>query len=646
MHQNRITLQAFIVFLLLAISPLVFPFAAKAKERIIAFDVTAEVQEDSSLFITERIRVMIEHNAIKHGIYRVLPTSRKAEKGLGSSHSYDFTSITLNGKTAPYAKASHSGNIAVAIGSEKVKAPLGEHTYEIRYSVTSHVLFFKDRDEIYLNVTGNDWKLPIDSASFTLILPGGAEKILKTDAFTGQRGESGSDFVMEGKNIFRTTRPFAVGEGLTVAVAWEKGIVSQPNYIRIDWVADNREACVLGLLALPFLYFLIFRSRLNPKPKQAVIPLFSPPEGMSPGYVAALKDKTDTGRFLHADIMGAAVNGFLRVDAKSKKNIVLHRLAPEKKPKAWITQYCTRTVTWLCTPENPCDLRTRKGKIQAGTAHDFLESMYTKLQKDCWRGATLIRLGGWLLVATLACLMSLVVDYPEIAGEDRLNYPIVVALLYALGSCGFLMFRMARKKRRLLFYRVLLYMSAPVMLILGVGGIFGQMEADGFWASRHIMLFFVTAFFMGRLPNPARTPQSMEQYAQILGLEMYIRAAEKHRLAMINAPEDTVEKYEELLPYAIALNCADAWQKRFEKLLKDVNYSPDWVEHKLFGDDDALAAVNVATRSTAMSVAIAACVAANDSASRVTVSSGFSSSDSSSGGSSGGGSGGGGGGGW
>ena len=624
-----------------------FPFTALAEERIISFDVTAELREDSSLLITERIHVNIEHKAIKHGIYRVLPMSQNLEKGMYRSHSYNFTSVTLDGEEAPYAKAAHSGNIGVAIGDHKIKAPLGKHIYEIQYSVTNHVLFFDDQDEIYFNVTGNNWKLPIDNISFTFIVPGGVENILETSAATGAFGETGSDFVMEGKNVFRTTRPFAVGEGLTVAISWKKGLASHPNDIRVDWIADNREASFLALFGILALYYLVNKRRLKDKINHPVIPIFYVPKGMSPGYAAALKDRNDTGRFMHADLMGAAVNGFLRVEVQGKKNIVLHRQEPQKKPEVWVRNYCIDLVGCLFSPDDVCDLRTKEGKIRAGITHDLLERIYKKQQREFWQNNLLIKAIGWAIMTTLACAISMVVDYPKIVGVDKINYLIAVFMAYCSTGAGLFFWHAAKKKRRRMLSKIgMAVFAAAPLVAFGIGIMCTQMGGDTFLSGSHLALFFATASCMKRLPNPSRTQKAAKEYAQILGLEMYIKAAEEHRLAMINAPEDTIEKYEEMLPYAIALDCAEAWQKRFDKLLKDVDYEPKWVRDDMLRTRDV---VKIITTHTAMSVALAACVAANDSENRSIARSGLGSGGGSSGGSSsssGGGSGGGGGGGW
>ena len=629
--------------LLLAVSAPAFMRTAWARESILAFDVTAQVLPDASLRVTERIRVNIEHKQIKHGIYRVLPTSWNMAGNKRRSHSHTFESVTFDGEPSPRTKTTLSDTVALIIGDEKVMAPLGEHVYEIRYLTTNHVLFVPDRDEIFFNVTGNDWKLPIDEASFTLLAPGGAGSILETTAFTGPRGAKGRDFVMEAKNVFRTTRPLAVGEGLSVAVAWKMGLVARPHTPWADWLNNNREACALAVVGLIVLHFFFCRHRMRERPAP-VIPLFSPPEGMSPGYAAALKDILNTKRMLHADMMGAAVNGFIRLDMRDANNIVIHSARPEKTAREWITRYCQTVADALTWPHDPCDLTTRKGRIQVGKAVAMLGLVYKKQQKTMWRNNLPLKFGAWLGTFALACCVSLVVDDPEASGESQWEYITNLVLFYVCTSAGLLALSAAQHKSITRAVRMLCAVCAPGLCLLGSCLVWAQMEGSGFWMFCQHAWLYLMAFLVRRLPNLSRTPEAMPEYTRILGLEMYIRTAEQHRLATLNAPEDTVVRYEEILPYAVALDCADAWQQRFDPLLRAADYAPEWVDKTaLTAYNDYSSVVGAMTASTAMSTALAACVAANRDAGLSSGGSGFSSD---SGSSSGGGSGGGGGGGW
>lgn len=72
------------------------------------------------------------------------------------------------------------------MGDKDVRISPGVHTYKLTYRVGRELGFFEDHDELYWNVTGNEWAFPIDSASATVLLPKGvAAKKIRHHAFTG-----------------------------------------------------------------------------------------------------------------------------------------------------------------------------------------------------------------------------------------------------------------------------------------------------------------------------------------------------------------------------------------------------------------------------------------------------------------------------
>jgi uncharacterized membrane protein len=72
---------------------------------------------------------------------------------------------------------------------------------------------------------------------------------------------------------------------------------------------------------------------------------------------------------------------------------------------------------------------------------------------------------------------------------------------------------------------------------------------------------------------PSRTKKGSEARDHILGLKLYMNAAEKDRIAFHNAPEKTPERFEKLLPFAMALGVEKAWAKQFEGIY---NQNPGW----------------------------------------------------------------------
>jgi uncharacterized membrane protein YgcG len=130
------------------------------------------------------------------------------------------------------------------------------------------------------------------------------------------------------------------------------------------------------------------------------------------------------------------------------------------------------------------------------------------------------------------------------------------------------------------------------------------------------------------------------------GLEMYIKVAEKERLAMLQSPESAekvdikdptkpaqlVKLYERVLPYAVLFRQEKEWSKRLGDYYTQTNSSPDW-----YSGNTAFNAVVFGSMMSNFSTAVSTTSASASSSS---------SGGSSGGGSSGGGGGGGGGGGW
>ncbi len=121
---------------------------------------------------------------------------------------------------------------------------------------------------------------------------------------------------------------------------------------------------------------------------------------------------------------------------------------------------------------------------------------------------------------------------------------------------------------------------------------------------------------------------------------MYLSVAEKDRLNLMHEPELTAERFEKLLPYAIALGVENEWGQKFENALKrsmeeTKKYRPAWYT----GTGAGPAAFSLSNFTSTMGSSFSSAISSASTAAG-------SSSGSGGGGSSGGGGGGGGGGGW
>lgn len=122
--------------------------------------------------------------------------------------------------------------------------------------------FFDDHDELYWNVTGDGWKAPILSVSARVSLVSLREsRSLPSGCYTGVAGSTESECVSETMNnsgIFTSRRILQPGEGFTIALGWDKGIVAAPSsWKRFLWEVDLKENWVF---LLPCGIFLHVRS--------------------------------------------------------------------------------------------------------------------------------------------------------------------------------------------------------------------------------------------------------------------------------------------------------------------------------------------------------------------------------------------------
>lgn len=643
--------------------------AASSPERITSFDVDLTVNPDSTVTILERIQVAVQGNRIKKGIVRIIPIDHRTADG--GVHRTDITllSTTLDGKPVPNAVKRSGGNFSLVLGDVAVTLTHGIHTYEIRYKASGHIRFLEDRDAIYYNVTGNFWELDIDEASFRAHLPEGA-KVVASNAYTGKKGESGADFTKDGDLFFLTTRPLAQGEGLTAAVDWSKGVVTpppsppppspstptprEPPSEWETWVNENRDLSLWGFAVAVLGYFgpawLIFGRR---KRRGTVIPLFYPPKDMDPGEAAALKQGEAGSVCFGADVVQLAVKGHVKIASLTMGfNLVETEPPPEKNEETKLSSGLAALKRDLFaggTKNDAGEVTVNSGRDRSivADAYNYSQARYKSFIEYMFdKNYGISTLGIVLFCMYTLAIVSARWYFVSIEKEEEVRRASSLAFLVVVGG-GISLLSLIMLKGNLIHPNKALFriIGGGIAFLVGLANVAPCLEGD------YVVVFLlgaaaIAAFFLYLMPR--RTRECEEKMTEIEGLEMYVKAAEEDRLAIVNAPEDTVEQYERLLPYAIALGCADAWEQRFAAVLEKVNYRPVWAGAEL-RNDRGFYSRRLGDVGASASRAAAEAIRQAELASRAATKSGggwWSGGGGSGGGSSGGGSGGGGGGGW
>ncbi len=134
----------------------------------------------------------VAFNGDYHGIYRDIPIEYPGPHGSNYELFLKVTGVTdALGHKLKYDSSVQNGyrhlKIYIPDAADSTK------TVEIDYTVSNGVRWFDGYDELYWNVTGNDWPVPIDSAMAIIVFPPNAVGNLRAQAFTGGYGSQAQD---------------------------------------------------------------------------------------------------------------------------------------------------------------------------------------------------------------------------------------------------------------------------------------------------------------------------------------------------------------------------------------------------------------------------------------------------------------------
>lgn len=311
-----------------------------AVERITDFHSDIRIARSGELAVTERFTVQVEGAQVKRGILRDFPTDYRDSAGNKVNVPFSVQRVTRNGQPEPYALERLQNGFRVRIGDANVMLPHGAHIYEIAYRTARQLGFYDEHDELYWNVNGNGWTLPFERITAEVHLPQAiAASLLRAEAYTGlqgARGRSYASFVRDGGAAFRSTRAFQPREGMTIVVAFPKGLVEQPTRAqRIKWFLNDNRAVAVGIAgALLVFLFLYWRWRLVGRDPRAGprFPRYEPPPGIGPAGTRYLhKMGFDAGCF-GAALLGLGERGILRIRQGGES----YGLERTGTPPAWL----------------------------------------------------------------------------------------------------------------------------------------------------------------------------------------------------------------------------------------------------------------------------------------------------------------------
>lgn len=522
---------------------LTFSLPVSAAEVIKDFHADIRVQTDGSVIVTESITVNREGRQIKRGIYRDLPKTKGVH--------YSVLSVKRDGQKEPYFTENTGRFYRINTGNENYLPRNGLYTFEIRYQARNVILDFKDYDEIYWNVTGNEWAFPIERASAKVFPPEGAKEIQHASyvGFSGSKTPAGYNpetgvFSVSGLNK---------GQGMTVAVGFDKGFVTATRAPAFPLEKGIKYAVLILAAYLLMTWHLFGR---DPE-KDAVMPRFRGLPDLTPaqaGWIYAYGHNAPD--CVTAAFLQGGISGFLKIEGTDDLRITKLRPAKAGEEKV-IERYLTMPVT-LTKKYNP------SMKMFMNGFKTFLEN---KAGEKYFTANTRWLVFGCLLMLALTaglCYLANALPLAAVIGFYLIFFIPAGKGLISVFSTGKFSFSS-------LFVLIFIGIHFSVMAF----GITSDMPDAG-----PVFLFYVLSclaliIYSFLIIQPTR--KGMEVITHLDGIKMFLKAVEP------TLPEEVdFNKMEALLPYAVLFGLEKEWSKKMKQIVAGASYRPDWYGGRAF----------------------------------------------------------------
>ena len=304
------------------------------------------LRSDATLEVTETIAVLNRPGGpIDRCFTRALPATvalrRSAASYTTAWPSYDVTSVLQDGAPVPYSiDRDRAGDLTLCVGGD-APVPAGGRTFTLQYTTDDRLIDLHNHDRLFFDVVGPELTahLPIRRASAAVRLPTGANTV-RADGFAGLPKRKYftaeiSETVIGDVVHYAVTRPLERDMGFAVAISLPKGFAQASLWRQVRRL-DRAEGRILSsVFVLAFgqlaalLYFLWAWHRVGRDPRKgAVVPVYEPPDGISPAlmrYLVARRrvdDRTVAATLVRMAHCGALViqerEGLYRIQRNSQ----------------------------------------------------------------------------------------------------------------------------------------------------------------------------------------------------------------------------------------------------------------------------------------------------------------------------------------
>ncbi len=440
----------------------------------------------------------------RHGLFRRIPVQYTKADGKKFTVPLSVQSVMRNGSTEPYKAYREGADMVIKIGDPSTEID-GPFVYEISYEVKRAVIYGASVDEVYWNVTGTDWDVPIPDASATMSFAGIAAKDFAVDCYTGREGSKAQDCVSkkeDGKVTVTAT------DYLTLSARFPKGFVHLPTSFErcAWWWADSWPSFfwLLPLLAFFGLLRYWWMHGKDAKGRGTIVPEYDTPDGLRPAEAGMVIDTKVYDREVAATLVDFAVRGYMQIIEKEEKTFGL---------------FSKRVYTLQKKKEIGTDMRPYEQTI--------FSALFASGDKK-----TMEAVDGNMATAIAAArnwLYQDLVTRGYFSTNPRTAGAVTLGIGIAFGLLGW-------------------------FLGIAVGSQTGN-------AAVLISCLLTAVIFICFSPfMKQRTKKGALVLDQVKGFKLFLETAERYRLQW----QEREGIFEKFLPYAIAFGVTEKWAKAFE----------------------------------------------------------------------------------
>jgi Predicted membrane protein (DUF2207) len=510
---------------------------AAGGEQITSYGVDLMLKRDGSMHVQETINYDFGPNG-HHGITRQIPVEFTYDHK--RNREYPIDNIKISSPTgAPTDLHKEIGAVALLrIGDPNKGDVTGNQTYVIGYDVKGVVNSFADHQELYWNAIGNEWTVPIVTATVKVEGPAPVQKVACFEGSQGSTDTCQTQIASDGTADFGAAQ-LIPSQGVTIVASFPVGTFPNAAPILKERQTLARAfsitpVTVIGSLILLTLlgggaFALVSRrgrderylgvtpglepglgqegpiSRVPWLRRDPVAVQFTPPAGMRPGQLGTLIDEHANVVDVTATIVDLAVRGFLKIEEVEAPGMF-------------------RSGDWKLVEVTPAP---------AESLHDY----ETKLFNSIFKGRSEVLLS-------------------DLKQTFKSDLESVQSMLYAdVTSAGWFYGNPSSVRTQWAVYGVLLAAVG--------GGLTWLLATKTSYGLIGLAVLISGVVLLALSPRmPARTAKGTALLAQARGFQLYLEKAEANQIKFEEG-EDIFSRY---LPFAIVFGVAERWAKVFAAL--------------------------------------------------------------------------------